>query len=79
MLTEHTLCYRIFSKIKTYPLETWTLTERDSKQLNVFERKVYRILGAVYDKEKESWMILTDKQNLCNCQKTYHNRDSKAT
>jgi hypothetical protein len=31
--------------------------------LNVFERKVYRrILGPVYDNEKENWRILTDKE-----------------
>jgi hypothetical protein len=65
MPTEHTLCYKMFSKIKTYPKklklilkntiidktftyasETSTLTKRDTKQLNIFERKVYgRILG----------------------------------
>jgi outer membrane usher protein FimD/PapC len=26
----------------TYSLETWTLTKRDRKQLNIFESKVYR-------------------------------------
>jgi hypothetical protein len=37
----------------TYALETWTLTKRDRKQLNVFERKVYRIiLVPVCDNEK---------------------------
>jgi hypothetical protein len=31
----------------------WTLTKRDRKQLNIFERKVYRrILGPVYENEK---------------------------
>ena len=41
-------------KVLTYASETGTLTERDRKQLNVFERKVYRrILGPVYDKEKK--------------------------
>ena len=31
--------------------------------LNVFERKVYRrILGPVYDNEKENWRILTTKE-----------------
>jgi hypothetical protein len=31
--------------------------------LNVFERKVYgRILGPVYDNEKENWRILTNKE-----------------
>jgi hypothetical protein len=31
--------------------------------LNIFERKVYRgILGPIYDKEKENWRILTNKE-----------------
>jgi len=31
--------------------------------LNILERKVYRrILGPVYDNEKENWMILTNKE-----------------
>jgi len=35
--------------------ETGSLTERDRKQLNIFERKVYRrILGPVYYNEKEN-------------------------
>jgi hypothetical protein len=38
------------------------LTKRDRKQLNISERKVYRrILGPVYDNEKENWRILTNK------------------
>jgi hypothetical protein len=38
--------------------ETWKLT----KQMNIFERKVYRrILGPVYDNEKENCRILTNK------------------
>jgi len=38
----------IINKTLTYSLETWTLTKRDRKQLNIFERKVYRrILGPV--------------------------------
>jgi hypothetical protein len=32
-------------------------------QLNISERKVYRrTLGPVYDNEKESWRIVTDKE-----------------
>jgi hypothetical protein len=43
--------------------ETWTLTKRDRKQLNIFGRKVYRrILGTVYDNKKENWWILTNKE-----------------
>jgi len=31
--------------------------------MNIFERKVYRrILGPVYDSEKENWRILTNKE-----------------
>jgi hypothetical protein len=42
---------------------TWTLTKRDRKQLNVFEMKVCRrILGPVYDSEKENWRISTNKE-----------------
>ena len=47
----------------TYASETGTLTEWDRKQLNIFERKMYRrILGPVYDNEKENWRILTNKE-----------------
>jgi hypothetical protein len=47
----------------THSSETWIVTKRDRKQLNIFKRKVYRrILGPVYDNEKENWMILTNKE-----------------
>jgi len=43
----------IKDKTLTYASETWTLTKRNRKQLNIFERKVYRrILGPVYETEK---------------------------
>jgi hypothetical protein len=49
-------------KMLTYTSETWILTKRDRKQRNIFERKVYRrILGPVYDNEKQNW-ILTNKE-----------------
>jgi len=49
--------------VLTYASETLTLTKRYRKQLNVFERKVYRrILGPVYDNEKENLRILTNKE-----------------
>jgi hypothetical protein len=36
----------IIDKTLTYASETWILTERDRKQINIFRRKVYRrILG----------------------------------
>jgi hypothetical protein len=39
------------------------LTKRDRKQLNIFERKVYRrILGPEYENKKENWRILTNKE-----------------
>ena len=61
-------------KALTYASETRTLTKGNRNQLNVFERKVYRrILGPVYDNEKENWRILTHKEIL----KTYYNRDSR--
>ena len=61
----------------TNAAETGTLTDRDRKQLNIFERKVYRrILGPVYDSEKENWRILTNKEIYANVE-TYDNRDSK--
>jgi hypothetical protein len=53
----------IKGKILTYASETWTLTKRERKQSNIFERKVYRrILGPVHDKEKENLRILTNKE-----------------
>ena len=53
----------IIDKTLTYTLETSTLTNRDRKQLNIFERKVYRrILGPVYNKGKENWTILTNEE-----------------
>jgi hypothetical protein len=39
------------------------ITKRDRKQLNIFERKVYRrILSPVYDNKKENWRIITSKE-----------------
>jgi hypothetical protein len=53
----------IIDRTLTYASETSILTKRDRKQLNIFERKVYRrILGPVDDNEKENWRILTNKE-----------------
>jgi hypothetical protein len=53
----------ITDKMLIYTSETLTLTKRDKKELNIFERKVYRrILVPVYDNEKENWRILTNKK-----------------
>jgi hypothetical protein len=50
-------------KTLTHASETSTLTKRDGKQLNIFEREVYRrILGPVYDNKKENWRIVTNKE-----------------
>jgi hypothetical protein len=38
-----------------------------------------RILGPVYDIEKENWRILTKKEIYAIVKNTYHNRDNKAT
>jgi len=43
---------------------------RDRKQLNIFERRVQRrILGPVYDNEKENWRILTNKEIYASVKK----------
>jgi hypothetical protein len=43
----------IIYKTLTYTSETWWLTKRDRKQMNIFGRQVYRsILGPVYENEK---------------------------
>jgi hypothetical protein len=43
----------------TYASETWILTKRDRKQINIFERKVYRrILGPVYLRVKKQRNVL---------------------
>jgi len=43
--------------------EIWILTKKHRKQINIFERKVYRrILGPVYDNKKEHWRILPNKE-----------------
>jgi len=57
-------------KTLTFASETGKLTEKDRKQLNIFERKVYRrILGPVYDNEKENWRILTNKEIYASVKK----------
>jgi hypothetical protein len=39
--------------------------------LNIFERKVYRkILGPVYDNEKENWRVLTNKEIYASVKKS---------
>jgi hypothetical protein len=60
----------IIDKTLTYASETWTLTKRERKQLNVFERKVYRrILVPVYDSEKQNWRVLTNKEIYASVKK----------
>jgi hypothetical protein len=36
-----------------------------------------RILGSVYDNEKEKWRILSNKDIYASVKKTYYNRDNK--
>jgi hypothetical protein len=68
----------IIDQTLTYASETGTLTQRERKQLNTFERKIYRrILGPVYDNEKENWRILTNEEIYARVKKTYYNRDNK--
>ena len=60
----------IIDKTLTYASETWTLPKSDRKQLNILEMKVCRrILGPVYDNEKESWRILTNKEIYASVKK----------
>jgi len=64
----------IIDKTLTYASETW----RDRKQIKIFERKVYRrILGPVYDSEKENWRILTIKEIYAMVKKPHCNTYSK--
>ena len=53
--------------VNSYPFFIhWNTT----KQLNIFERKVYRrILGPVYDNEEENWRILTNEEIYANIKK----------
>jgi predicted small secreted protein len=65
-------------KTLTCASENWILTKRDGKQLNIFERKVYRrILGPIYENENENWRILTNKEIYAIVKKNHYNRDSK--
>jgi hypothetical protein len=48
--------------------------------LNIFERKLYRrILGPLYDKEKENWGILTNKKINATVKIPHYNRENKVT
>jgi hypothetical protein len=46
--------------------------------MNIFEREVYRrILGPVYDTEKQNWRILTNEEIYAIVKKkTHHNTDN---
>jgi hypothetical protein len=60
----------IIDKTLTYASETWKLTKKDRKKMNIFERKVHRrILGPVYGNEKENWRILTNKETYARVKK----------
>jgi hypothetical protein len=62
-------------KFLTCASETWILTKSGRKFLNIFERKLYRrILGPVYDKERECWRVLTNRE-IYAMVKIYYNRD----
>ena len=56
----------IIDKTLTYASETWIRTQIG----NIFERKLCgRILGPVYDNEKENWRILTNKEIYASVKK----------
>jgi hypothetical protein len=43
----------------THASETWILTKGDRKQMNVFERKMYRrILGPAYEKKIGGYSLI---------------------
>jgi hypothetical protein len=55
----HGITHLKIDKTLSHASQTWILTKRDRKQINIFERKVYRrILGPVYDNEKVKWRII---------------------
>jgi len=68
------VCYKehnIIDKTLICASESWILTKRDRKQINVVERKVYRrIFGPEYDNKKENWRILTNKDIYALVKKT---------
>jgi len=59
----------IIDKTLTYASETWTLTKRDRKQLNIFGKVYRRILGPVYDNENENWRILANREIYASVKK----------
>jgi hypothetical protein len=60
----------IKDKTLTYTSETWILTTRDRKQINIVERKVgRRNLGPVYD-NKKNWRILSNTEIYAMVKKT---------
>jgi hypothetical protein len=68
----------IIDKTLTHASESWILTNRGRKQVNIFARNMYRrILGPLYDNEKENWRILSNKETYAIVKKTHYNRDSK--
>jgi hypothetical protein len=70
----------ITDKTLIYISETLTLTKKDRKILDIFERKMYRrVLGPVYGNEKEHWRILINKEIYAIVKKNHHNRGNKAT
>jgi hypothetical protein len=53
----------IIDKTLTHALEDSTLTKRDRKRLNTFEKNVYkRNIGPEYGNEKENGRMLTNKE-----------------
>jgi hypothetical protein len=47
--------FYLIDKTLTYTSETWIVTKRERKQMNIFQRTVYiRILGPVYGNAKEN-------------------------
>jgi len=55
------------------PIYIIVYTQRECLTLRLHRR----ILGPVYDNEKENWRILTSKEIHARVKKTYYNRDNR--
>ena len=64
-------------KTLTHASETWMLTKRDRKQLNIFERKCIEEFWVQYTTMKKKTGGYYTIKKFIQVLKTYYNRDSK--
>ena len=67
----------IIDKTLTHASETWMLTKRDRKQLNIFERKCIEEFWVQYTTMKKKTGGYYTIKKFIQVLKTYYNRDSK--